>query len=237
MTKPLPDHFPEPQIERISMRRISAFILSSLNLERGLLFTLWALLRNPGEAMREYLFVDRSRYFEPLKLLILSLAIYLFLLVNIMPEDGFMSGFEEGFLKDNPSAKKEAFFQQITDFIQQHANLILLISIPVSAIVSCLCFWRHRLWYTEHLVLNAYLYGFMSVLGSILMLFLVRSTISITIIIQILSLVYLVYFFKSFFRISWLRSIATSFLIFLGSQFLFILTLLIIMVGYAFVTG
>ena len=232
MNDPLPDIFPEPQIERVSMKRIGAAILAVLNLERGLFYTLKCLLMSPGETMRTYLFIERERLLDPVKLLILAVAVYLFFTFNFTPETGFVAGFNQGFGEGADDPAKAKASEKIIAFFYRYANLILLLSVPVTAAVSHRFFRSFRLKYTEHLVLNAYLYGFLSFAAVILVPLAMAKPFLANLIVSILGLVYIIYFFKAFFKISWGRSILVSSGIFIISQILYIFMLVIVLVVY-----
>lgn len=50
---------PNPTIlERISLKHMFAVFMGILNLERGILLTMWRLTVAPGKALREYMFTD-----------------------------------------------------------------------------------------------------------------------------------------------------------------------------------
>lgn len=232
MKDQLPDIFPEPQIERISMKGIGAAILAVLNFERGIFYTLRCLVLSPGETMRTYLFVERKRLLDPVKLLILAVAVYLFFTLNFAPETGFVAGFNEGFDADPTDTKKVEASEKLIAFFYRYANLILLLSVPVAAGVSHHFFRSFRLKYPEHLVLNAYLYGFLSLVAVIFVPLAIFKPFLANFIISIMSLIYSIYFFKDFFKITWGRSILVSFGIFLVSQILYMLLLGIVMIAY-----
>jgi len=55
-----------PNIPRITWKSLAEHILEQLNLERGLGYTIKALLLKPRPALCEYLFEDRRRMVKPL---------------------------------------------------------------------------------------------------------------------------------------------------------------------------
>lgn len=235
MKDQLPDIFPEPQIERITMKRIGTAILAVLNLEKGILYTLWVLFRTPGEAMRTYLFIDRKRFLDPVKLIILTVAVYLFFLFNFVPDAGFIAGFKAGAGAGGSSPEGEQFAQDIIGFLQSTGNLIFLLSVPVAALASFWLLRSFRLKYTEHLVLNAFIYGFLNFVAILFIPFNIYSpTASQTILLGIFYL-YMVYFFRDFLKISWGKAIWKTALIFILGQILYILFLTAVMFIFLFV--
>lgn len=239
MKDQLPEVFPEPEIERITFKRIGASILAVLNLERGILYTLWALLISPGESMRTYLFVNRERFLEPVKLLILTVAVFLFFTLNYIPDSGFIAGFKMGYdgasSSSSASPEAEQAGEAMIGFIQKYMNVILLLSVPIAAMVSHWFFRSFRLKYTEHVVLNAFMYGFLSVVAIILVPVSIVSPSTSNSLLFLLGWLYSIYFFKDFFRITWGRSIWKSTLIYIVAQVLYTIILAVVVVGFVLI--
>ena len=74
MNKSLPQR-PENGPKRITWGLIGRDILNVLNFEKGVLFTIKGLLFNPGVAVNDYLYGNRSLHANPLRFLIISTAI------------------------------------------------------------------------------------------------------------------------------------------------------------------
>jgi hypothetical protein len=222
MPNPLPENFPEPQIKRISTKTIGASLLAILNLERGIFYTTWEMIRNPGAAMRRYLFTDRGGFIEPLKFLVLTIPIYLFLTFTFFPDSGFIAGFENGLTqaKDGVSnPEQEALVKTLLLLFKEYANLILLITVPITALFTRLIFRKYGLYFGEHLVLNAFLYGFLTFVTILLLpLAWVSDTLNAWLTL-ILYFYYTTFFLRSFFQFSWWRAFGNSALIYLYSIF------------------
>ena len=62
------------KLERITLRKIMSDIFQVLNLERGVLYTLWVLTVRPGDAVKEYLFEARTKMTRPLGFLVLFVS-------------------------------------------------------------------------------------------------------------------------------------------------------------------
>lgn len=194
-----------------------ASVLSILNLERGIFYTSWELIKSPGDAMRRYLFLDRSKFIDPLKFLVLTIPLYLFLSLNVFPESSFFDGFREGLAGTNTSeAKTEATekLELLVDYMTRYSDLLLLLTVPISAFWTRIILRSYQLNYGEHLVINAFLYGFMT-LGSIILLpsHWISHTFGGFLMIG-LSLGYQTYFLESLFRKGWLKSTFYSLLLF-----------------------
>ncbi len=214
-TRPHPD-FPEPQIDRISMRTMLASVLSILNLERGIFYTSWEMIKSPGDAMRRFLFQDRSKFIDPLKFLVLTIPLYLFLTLNVFPESSFFDGLREGLSRSNPGEVETEAQERLTalvGYMVSYSDLLLLLTVPISAFWTRVILRSYKLNYGEHLVINAFLYGFMT-LASIILLPVqwVAYTLGGTLMI-ILSVGYQTYFIQSFFRKGWFKSLLYSLLL------------------------
>ncbi len=220
MPDSLPENFPEPQIKRISTKTIGASLLAILNLERGILYTIWELIKNPGAAMRRYLFTDRSGFIEPLKFLVLTIPIYLFLTFTFFPDTGFFAGFENGLAgasDGTTNPEKQALAKKLISIFKEYANLVLLVTVPVAALFTRLIFRKYRLYFGEHLVLNAFLYGFLTFVTILLLPSTWMSDSLNSWLILILYFFYTSYFLQSFFQFSWWRAFGNSTLIYLFS--------------------
>lgn len=221
MSNPLPQPFPEPQLKRVSLQAMGASVMAVLNLERGILYTIWQMIKSPGEAMRSYLFTDRSHFLDPLKFLVLAVAAYLFVSLQFFPDTGFFGGFAKGLSASPQSGQVRAeALQKIVGYLKDYANLMMLLTVPIAAVFSWRLFRSYRLYYGEHLALNAFLYGFLSFAG---ILFLPFDSEGYAL--MVFYLIYITYFLRSLFHLSWGKAILYSLLLnvlnMLGSMILF----------------
>ena len=120
---------------------------SFLNIERGPLAMLRSLVTRPGHMARDYVQGRRRRYYGPFATLallvggaalIVSLADY-----KMLAQDGYDPG--------------------VTDLLQRHFNLLLLLQLPVLGSICTVVFRSARLTVPEHLVLVAYALSFRTV--------------------------------------------------------------------------
>ncbi|WP_020538647.1 DUF3667 domain-containing protein [Lewinella cohaerens] len=230
----LPKNFPDPQIKRISTKTIGASLLSILNLERGIFYTVWELIKNPGAAMRRYLFTNRSGFIEPMKFLVVTIPIYLFISFTFFPDSGFFAGFENGLAGNQDDAidpEKQALTKNLISIFKEYANLLLLITVPLAAIFTKILFRKYRLNFGEHLVINAFLYGFLTFASTLLLPTAWISTDVNSWLMALLYLVYTTYFFQSLFQFSWWRSFGNTILIYLFS----LLITVVVFIGFMIV--
>lgn len=199
--------FPDPVLERISMRKVRHDIMMVLNLEKGIFYTVWQMLRAPGEAMHQYLFVDRSRFMDPTRFLLLTVALLTFVTLNFFPEVGFYQGLEQGF-QAGEDQEKQAILAKLIEFYSEYLSVLMLLTVPPAALVSRMLFSKYKLHYAEHLVLNAYLWGFLSFI-TLFALVAVKfvDVLVYSVIIYVFYALYNLYFFKQVFKLSLLRSI------------------------------
>lgn len=206
------------------MGTVLSSISAVLNLERGLLFNIKELVRAPGEAVRTYLFVDRSRYYDPLKFLVVSVALYLFVSFTYFPDTGFLGGMERGM----KGGTDEAEVSQILTYIKDYANLLVLFSVPITAVFSWWLFRRMGMNFVEHFVINSFLYGQLT-LASLLLLPFDGGTGT-----AIVYIVYVAYFLRSLYGFSVARALGYSLLLNVVNTVLATLFLLVCIFAIAF---
>ena len=168
---------------RITMRSIFEGILDTFNLERGLIYTSIALTTKPGIAIRTYLYEDRTKLVKPFRFLVLTIAVATFVTVQYFKYSSageeFALGFSEGFGKGaggdtagdaaaDMELRAEAFAKQVGDITQNYFNLFLLAGVPVIALATMWVF-RRKMNYAEHLVVNSYITGYMTLVYLLMM--------------------------------------------------------------------
>jgi len=130
-------------ITRIDMPHLfHEFAHTFWHLEKGFLYTLKELARQPGTMQRKYLSGLRLRYQKPFPLFAISgtfcaLALYLI-------------------YKHAPNQSDQYFYKHYYFFVQAAM-------LPFYALVTYILFYGRELFYAEALVLNVYMLGFMSV--------------------------------------------------------------------------
>lgn len=170
--------------ERITLRTIWHGILDIFNLERGLIQTTLTLTKRPGQAIREYLLEDRERLMPPFRFLIFMVAIGTFITVQYFNSNpDWMTEFKEGYKSAATGDSRNDLFlknymEKTSYLFNNYFNLFILITIPVAALVT-MWFFRRRFNYAEHLVINSYVTGYLTVVYIVLspILFFVNFTI------------------------------------------------------------
>jgi len=157
------------------MRSIFEGILDTFNLERGLIYTSIALTIKPGTAIRTYLYEDRTKLVKPFRFLVLTIAVATFATLQYFKHssvgEAFALGFSEGLGKEaggDMELRVAAFAKQWSDIAQNYFNLFLLAGVPVVALATRWVF-RRKMNYAEHLVVNSYITGYMTLVYLLMM--------------------------------------------------------------------
>lgn len=208
-------HNPPP---RITFGFIGEQLLEQLNLERGLGYTLKSLLWTPGKAIQEYLFNDRDRLMRPFSFLLLMAAVTTFLTLHLL-----LGGKNLQELSSQAPEMQQlplflqAFTQKATSWTQQYYNLIYMSTLPAMALSTFLLFRKVNWHYAEHLVLNAYVYGFQSFIYLLIIpLYFLHPILFAAG--ALLMVVYLVYAYYRIFSLSWWEAILFTLVAYLISQ-------------------
>ena len=122
------------------------------NLERGLLYTIIELFKQPEVVIKDYLDSDRYRYMNPFRFQLVAASLCA-IVVSIF---GFSI---EGIIEMEDGNSMDL------DFVKDYSNLIILIIVPLVAFGTWLAFRPSKLNYAEHLVINAYAYSFMTIVS------------------------------------------------------------------------
>jgi hypothetical protein len=151
------------------MTLIGQRFLEAFDLDRGFLFTVAQLTRNPARAVEEYLGGRSSRYTDPARYLLISAAIttaaMLLLGVNHAAPDGLQAGWEEAL---PPWVLNTMEVHR--DLTARYFNLFALAVVPFIAAGTLLFFRRSGRTYPEHLVFNAFTYAHVSAIIVLAML-------------------------------------------------------------------
>lgn len=173
MTTQNNDHTPP----RITFKVVWNSLLDLFSLEKGIFHTLWCLLIRPGKMVYNYLFEDRTKDIKPFKFLIFTTALAVLVSVRYSSmEANFLEGLDAGIeMNAKKNDKSAAEIAEMKEGIEtykvfahkvfnDYANLVFLIAIPITSFFTFLFFRSSQFYYTEHLVLKAYLQGFQNLL-------------------------------------------------------------------------
>ena len=126
------------------------------NLERGFLHTTWALIKNPGKVVSEYLSGITISYAHPFRFIFVWATVSTLIAVYTGAYD------EIGRLcveMNGQSATNNAFATEYTKFLKQYMSLMYLVLIPFFSLGTMLFYRKHKLYFAEHLILNSFSQG------------------------------------------------------------------------------
>ncbi len=130
---------------------ISAFLKRDLfqaifSFEKGFFFSLWQLLRNPGKTVFEYMEGKRASHlsFGSFYMVLLGFLIFFTYFSELEMVDILKVGEED-------KAGRETL-----SFYEHNPKISNLVQIPLMAVFSWIFFWKAKLNFSEHLVLNVY---------------------------------------------------------------------------------
>ncbi len=149
---------PQKELERFTLQKIIKDILYVLNLEQGMGYTLKRLFIEPGTAIREYLFEDRTRLTRPFQLIVLLVAIATFLTLMVLPDmEALIEELHktEGWENFTPAVQES--MEWFTKNMKQYFNIFFLAGIPFISLSTFWIFRTPKYHYAEHLIINTYL--------------------------------------------------------------------------------
>lgn len=173
---------------RITLKSLFSEILSVLNFQRGIFYTLREVTLRPRTFITSYLDGDRIRSVNPYRFLFLTTALAAFLSLTFVFENNkfninarqveqggvqfnFESDEELAILQEevtNSLSKEDEqhvaeFIDRLKDFFNNWLNLIVLMVIPIHAF-SCWLFFRKRKWnYAEFLTANCFIFSWANI--------------------------------------------------------------------------
>lgn len=141
-------------LPRISIRSVTLDIFHSFTETKGLPGLILHLIQNPGKVAREYVLGKQKRYFPPISFLILVVGISSFFLSQ----------------SQIISHKLSATQTRAGTLMNDHANIIIFLNVPVLAFFNWLLFRKKGFNGGEHLILVAFTSGMKSLFFSFLIL-------------------------------------------------------------------
>jgi len=135
---------------------------SLFHVDKGILFTTYCLLKQPGKTIRDYLAGKRVQHFKPLAYLFILSTLYA-VLTKISNKSTFLTSFLEGFYNgsnDEESRNSLGFLGDALVWMSSHYAYTTLLLLPIFSLASYWCFKRSGYNYFQHLILNCYVSGF-----------------------------------------------------------------------------
>ena len=196
---------------------------------KGLLYSIKNILKNPGKTSKEFIDGNRVNHYKPILLVFVLSGIATFISFKILNLKEVMSAyFSQQHINSN-------FMSDLISFMSSYNSILMLLYIPLFAITTKIAFrkWGHN--YYEHIVMNAYILSFYTLISIIfvypIMFFFRHSPTAFYNITQfsiLLVPVILVLFFKEFYKDKPLKSIIIKVLGVLGLAILGYIIFLVI---------
>lgn len=175
---------------------------SLLHTNKGFLYSVKNILKNPGKTAREFIDGNRVNHYKPILLAFVLSGISAFISLKII---GLYKMFDEMTLDgkkiDSP------IMQEYMSVVTSYNSFIALLFIPFFALLSKLVFykWGHN--YYEHVVINAFFQSFYTILYILLLyplMYFVKDDVSWLMLLSFAAMLILpfllVWFFKGFYQ-------------------------------------
>ena len=191
-------------VKRITIGNFVSNVLEAFNITRGGIYTVKRLLINPGQLAKDFLGVSRYRITPPINVLIISTTIVLILANRI---DAF-SQLLDGSLNTNPDyPTQENVKNEVIQVFASYFNLLLWLYIPISAVFSLILNRKRGLNYAENLVFQTYNLTLTNFIFIATFPLIYYSAALFSNIYMAISVIYMIYAYKEFYKKKWIRSI------------------------------
>ncbi len=230
----------QKKYKRIDRKYLSdEFQYTFLHLNKGFLFSIKNILKNPGKTARQFIEGNRVNHYKPILLVFVLSGISTFISFKILHLKKIMS---ESFAEQRINS---AFMADFSEFLSNYNSLIMLALVPLFALTTKIAFrkWGHN--YFEHVVMNAYIvatYTLLSIIFIFPVMYFFRDDakifLSITKYTTLMVPFLLVWFFKGFYPERTLKSIILKVLGVIGLTALgyLLILFLAVVIGLAYAT-
>ena len=129
---------------------------------KGLLYSIKSTLKNPGKTAREFIDGNRVNHYKPILLVFVLSGISTFISFKVL---NFKEVLSDYFAQIHVNSKLMA---DMMTFMSSYNSILMLIYIPLFALITKIAFrkWGHN--YYEHVVMNAYILSFYTLVSIIL---------------------------------------------------------------------
>lgn len=169
------------------------FFHTLTHVDSGILYLAKELFIRPGIVAKEYIEGKRKKYYNPLQYLILTVAISTFITVNY----NILGPKATPEALSNPN-DYQRFFSSLNEFFYKYINVVLFLSVPLSAFFSRLFFRKSGYNFAENLIFNSFIAAQRTLVFIILSVFIYFLKDMYLIFIGIYYLFWLVYFTFAF---------------------------------------
>ncbi|MEL7146434.1 MAG: DUF3667 domain-containing protein [Bacteroidota bacterium] len=194
----------QKEVMRITLKNLFADIIRAFNLEKGILRTIVGLAKYPGETIRHFLYEGRFIQFHPVRFLLVSTAISLFVFLAIDGQEAMQEAFAPptGLETEEDASRQQVFREVFGQMFYDYFNMLIWMFIPVISIFSYLFFRKtSKLNYAENLVANTYIICFGNLINIVAYCFsFIWSVTTTSMVATAIYIIYNVYAYLSLFR-------------------------------------
>lgn len=216
----------------ITLRALFSELVSLItNTDRGLLYTFWMLMKNPGKVVRDYISGSTVMYASPLRYTLIGTAIVTLVFIGMGAYDRQVEEMNS-VMHQGQSQEAVIATNHVYDLMRQYYQLISILLIPIFAWITRRMFRKSQLNYAEHLVANAYFYthAMLAMLPFVLLIALTSISMSSMMWLSMLaSVLYYTVALRSMFDQRWLPAFFKSVLVYVLGTILYTLTMMVIM--------
>ncbi|WP_262497838.1 DUF3667 domain-containing protein [Flavobacterium laiguense] len=187
------------------------------------------ILKNPGKTAKDYIDGNRVSHYKPILLVFVLSGLSAFLSYKVLNLNEVMSTY---FSQQNINSNSMG---DVNSFLSSYNSVIMLLLIPLFALTTKIAFRKWGNNYYEHVVMNAYVLSFYTLISIILVfpiMFIFRHSpntfFNITQLSLLLVPAILIWFFKEFYKDKPLKSIILKVLGVLGLTVLGLLFVIIL---------
>jgi uncharacterized protein DUF3667 len=156
--------------KRFTLKNFFFVFLDAFSIEKGFLLTFKMLFFKPGVLINEYIKGKTKSYFNPLKYVILVAGIYAIIVVSSGILDSSMEVGQEVMFKNSEVLKQQQeavdnneealqLQNKLIEKFKQYVNLIPLLMIPFTGLVTMWFYRSRKLFYGEFLIVNCYIFS------------------------------------------------------------------------------
>jgi len=207
-----------------------------LHANKGLLYSVKKIIKNPGKTAREYIEGNRVNHYKPILLDFVLSGIATFISYKVL-------GLNEMIKVYNADKHVDSqFMDDLMSGLSSYSSVLMILSIPLLALTTKISFrkWGHN--YYEHIVLIAYIISYYTIISILIiypLMFAFRyESVSLYFAISQFSIVLvppiLLWFFKEFYKEKSLKDILLKCLLVVTLTIVgFLLLLILITIGIA----
>lgn len=168
---------PTTQHKRLTTREIKNEVLCHFSFEKGLLYTFAHMLTRPEKLISMYLNEDRKKVFNPFRYLLFAVAASTLILLSHPSFTRMIDNIQKQSLGDYQLIEQKTqipvwdIMIRMQEIYMSYQNVVIILSIPVVSLITWKFFRNHSFNFAENMAINAFVYGTVYWMSSIIGLF------------------------------------------------------------------